>query len=295
MAHAEPAKMREKIIENIAEVPAMPTSAAKVIRLIQDPDADMTQMADAIEFDPGLTTNVLRWANSAYFGGGYEIRSLRDAIVRLGMKRMFQLVMTSIAAPLVGESVNGYDLPAGSLLEEAIAVAIGTQELAATLGIKAPDHAFTAGLLHNIGKVVLGTFVDVAAEPIMELAYQEKVPFDEAERRILGIDHAEVGAILLAEWKIPQAIVDVVRWHHEPAGFTGDPMVLDLVHVALALSLQNGLGAGVDGLNYRPDDAVVSRLRLKPLVAESVACRMLAGLADVREAMGAYGAAGGAG
>lgn len=277
--------IKERIIEKIAEVPAMPTSAAKVIQLIQDPDVDMSQMSEAIEFDPGLTTNVLRWANSAYFGGGQEIHSLRDALVRLGMRRIYQLVMTSVAAPVVGQSVQGYDLAAGSLLEESIAVAIGTQELAAALGITPPEHAFTAGLLHDIGKVILGTFIDVAVEPIMELAQQEKVTFDEAERRVLGIDHAEVGAILLKEWKIPDVIVDVVRWHHQPSGFRGDPTTLDLVHVAEFLSRQNGLGAGIDGLNYRPSDEVVARLRLKPLEAEAVACKMLTGLADVREVL----------
>lgn len=277
--------LRDEIIAKIRAVPAMPSSAAKVIMLIQDPDVEISKLVETLEYDPGLTANVLRWGNSAYFGGRHEITSVRDAIVRMGMKQMSQLVMTSIAAPIVGQKVRGYDLAPGSLLEHSIAVAIGTEELAKTLGVKAPDHAFTSGLLHDIGKIVLGTFVDVASEPIAELAFESQVTFDEAERRTLGIDHAEVGAILLEFWNIPQVIVDVVRWHHEPNRFTGDTLALDLVHVAEIFSIESGLGAGIDGLHYRPADEVVQRLKLKPLVAESVSCRMLSGLEDVREVL----------
>lgn len=250
--------------------------------MLQDPEVEMSDLVDALEYDPGLTANALRWANSAYFGGRHEITSIRDAVVRLGMKRMNQLVMTSIMAPLAGHAIQGYDLAPGALLHHSIAVAIGATELAKALAIEIPDFTFTAGLLQDIGKIVLGMFVEVATGPILLAAAQDKLSFDEAERSILGIDHAEVGSILLDRWNIPKPIVDVVRWHHQPKLYTGDNVALDLVHLAGVLSLGCGLGAGIDGLQYRPDRSVLSRLHMKPLETEAVVANMLSQLALVQ-------------
>ena len=250
--------------------------------MLQDPDVEVADLVDSLEYDPGLTANLLRWANSAYFGGRHEILSVRDAVVRLGMRRMNQLIMTSIAAPVVGQPIRGYDLPPGRLLEHSIAVAIGTGELAKVLDIALPDTAFTAGLLHDIGKVVLGMFVEVASEPILSLAAEEEISFDESERRVLGIDHAEVGALLLERWNLPASIVSAVRWHHEPHCLEEDTVTVDLVHVTEALALACGLGNGVDGLLYSPDPVAVDRLSLSTAAAERTVARMLTGLAEIR-------------
>ena len=276
-------RIRESIITKICAVPGLPTSSVKIIGMLQDPEVEMPELVEALEYDPGLTANILRWANSAYFGGRHEILSVRDAVVRLGMKRMNQLVMTSIAAPIVNQPVRGYDLPPGSLLEHSIAVAIGAVELCKAKGITPPESVFTAGLLHDIGKIVLGMFVEVASQPILEAASAEHTSFDEAERRILGIDHAEVGAILLDRWNLPRSIVDVVRWHHQPQEYEGESTSLDMVHVAEVLCLECGIGTGIDGLNYRPSTAVMERVNLKPAAAEQVVSRMLSSLDEIRD------------
>ncbi len=277
------ASRRDEIIKKLETIPALPTAASRMIVLLRDPDVEIAEVIKTIEFDPSLTTNVLRLANSAYFGGPRTIVSLRDAIVRLGFNRIFQLVITSAIMPVVRQEVKGYDLPPGSLLDHSMAVAIGTEELAAQLKMKTPAAAFTAGLLHDLGKVILGTFLQVDAKPIIELAFTEKLSFEIAEARILGIDHAEVGAALLERWDLPTTLVDVVRWHHHPESYTGDSVLMDLVHAADHLSLSSGIGTGVDGLNYHPSEEVMARLNLKASVAEAVLCKMLDGVAELRE------------
>jgi hypothetical protein len=119
------------------------------------------QLARVIECDPGLTANVLQLANSAYFGWQGGIGSVRDAISRLGTRRIFQMVLCMSVAPLVRRPIRGYDLSADQLWEHSVAVAICAEKLAAGRRPSCQPHAFTAGLLHDLGKVLLGTFVEV--------------------------------------------------------------------------------------------------------------------------------------
>ena len=276
-------KKREAILERILEIPAMPAAVGDLISTTRNPDVAFEKLIEALQHDQGLTANILRWANSSYFSGRFQIETIRDAAVRLGLEKMKLVVMASVAAPMVKQAVSGYDLPAGSLMEHSIAVAIGTAELAEALEIKAPSYAFTAGLLHDIGKVVLGTFVATAAEPIKQIAGEEDVSFDEAERRVLGIDHAEAGAIVLQHWNIPKTIVETVRWHHEPHKYDGDKSAIDLVHTACILSMKCGLGIGSDGLNYKYSEEVASRMTLTPTQTESIAYRVSKRITEVRE------------
>jgi putative nucleotidyltransferase with HDIG domain len=275
---------REEILSKVRSIPSLPAAAVEVARLIQDPEADFSEVAGAIGYDPGLTANVLRVANSAYYGGSRSISSVKEAVVRLGAKRIFQMVVASSVQPLVHKPVKGYDLPPGELWEHSVAVALGTDEIASFFSLKPPDYAFTAALVHDVGKIVLGTFVEVDAAPIMELAYKEKLSFDLAERRVLGIDHAEAGAALLEAWNLPQRVVDVVRWHHQPECFEGDTLLCDLVHAADQVSMVIGVGAGADGLNYRPSSEAMDRLGFTAPAAEAVMCRIVSALDEVRAA-----------
>lgn len=272
---------REEILAQVRALPALPTGAGHLILMLQDPEIEIGQLIERIEYDPGLTTNLLRLANSAYFAGPRSIGSLREAIVRLGTRRILQLVITSIVAPMARRPVMGYDIPAGQLLRHSMAVGIAAEQLAEALEVRPPDHLFTAGLLHDLGKIVLGTFVKIDVEPIRRLAFDEGISFDTAERRILDTDHAEVGAWLLAEWGLPVDVVEVVRRHHDPESIAGDTRTADLVHVADQLILSSGTGAGVDGLNYKPCEAVVQRLRLTPLIGETVISRTVDAVDDL--------------
>ena len=275
---------REQILDRISTIPAIPTAATRVIGLLQDPEVDINDVMEAIEYDPGLTSNVLRLANSAYFAGPRTIDSLRDAIVLLGMSRVFQLVITSAIIPIARQEVRGYDLPPGKLLEHCIAVAIACEELAGELNLKPPVSTFTAGLLHDVGKIVLSTFLEVDVAPIIEIAFRDGVSFEKAEAAVLGIDHAEVGAALLETWKLPSGIVEVVRYHHQPRPIEGDTLVVDLVHVADHLCIESGLGTGgVDGLNYAPCPESTARLAIKPTAVEAVVCRVITGMQALQD------------
>jgi putative nucleotidyltransferase with HDIG domain len=273
---------REKIIEQIKAVQNLPAATTQIIRAIQDPDIDLAKLTRLIEIDPGLTTNLLKMANSAYFGMPREVTSVREATVRLGTHRIFQLVIASSVAPMVNRPVKGYDLPPGDLWTHSIAVAIGAEKMGKALGIRLPDHTFTSALLHDIGKVVLGTFVEVDVKPILDLAYNNKISFDIAEQMVLGIDHAEVGALLLEYWKLPGSIVDIARNHHQPDDFGQENVVLEMVHIANNLCMISGIGPGMDGLNYKPSRTIVEKYNIKPKITEPVVVEIFTGLKEFK-------------
>ena len=276
---------REEILARIRDVPSLPGASLEVIRVLQEPDVDIAALTKAIQFDPGLTSNLLKLANSAYFGCPRSVGSVKEAVVRIGLKNLTRLLLPLTVAQTARRPVRGYDLAAGALLDHSVAVAVSAQEIAAVKGMEFPREAFTAALLHDLGKIVLGTFVEVDAAAIHRAAFDEAVSFEKVERRLLGIDHAEAGAVLLQNWNCPERIVEVARWHHQPEGCPGNPMV-PLVHLADALSISQGIGAGADGLNYEVSSAVIESFELTAEALEAISCRVMGGLEEMRAVLG---------
>lgn len=274
---------RDEILSGIKQVESMPTAVQKAVGILNDEKGDMTVLARAVELDPGMTSNVLRIANSAYMGSMSRVNNLRDALVRLGTGKTLEIMVASGVAPKMQKEVRGYDLAPGRLLEHSIAVAVAAEGLGRRLGLKAPGHTFTSGILAGIGKTVLGTFMEVDAEPILELASTEDIMFDEAEDRVLGVNHAEVGALLLETWGLPEEIVSVVRWHLRPDLCESEDVALDLVHAGDFLAKTMGAGLGLDGMNYQPSAKVVKRIGLTPEVLDEVMAETLDKVSELRE------------
>jgi HD-like signal output (HDOD) protein len=274
---------RQEILDSLDRVEKMPTAVQRAITLLNDPEADMGELARVIEHDPGLTSNILRMANSSYFGGVRTITTVREAVVRLGAQHVFKLVMALGVAPQARKEVRGFGLEPGKLLLHSIAVALAAEELGRQLNLRAPEHTFTAGLLSNLGKIVLGTFLEIDAQPILKLVNEEGIPFEQAERQVLGIDHAEVGAALLKLWGLPAPIVTVVRHHLTPDEYDGVDLSLDLVHVADILAKNCGMGLGLDGMNYLPSARVAERLKLSPEVLERTVAAIMDHVQELNE------------
>jgi len=274
---------RQEIIASISSVPPLPTASTEVIRLIRDPDVPSAKIAQAIEYDPSLTTNVLRLANSSFFGFPRSVSTVKDALFRLGTNQVFQLVLAATVGKMAQTPVRGYDLAGGDLWDHLIGTAIGSIKLAQAVKLQIPPYTFTAALTHDVGKVVLGTFVEVSADAIRSFAYEKKMSFERAEQRVLGIDHAEVGAYLLERWNLPANLVQVVRCHHRPGNFTGDPLVVNLVHVANVVCLMAGVGAGLDALSYRPSPQAMEQLGLETKLLDNVVYQILNELMETRK------------
>ncbi len=252
----------------------MPGAAVKLLALIDDPDMNVSQIEAILRQDAGLTANILKLANSAYFGIPSKVGSVRQAVLILGLKRLIQMVIASCVGAIMDKPVPGYDLPPGELWRHSIAVSVAAEGLVKELEIEAREEIFTAALLHDVGKLVLGNFVKDDFKKI-EAALNQDVSFETAEDMVLGTNHAGIGAQILTQWSLPSDIVSAVRWHHSPESAAKNNTMLDIVHVANVLCLMIGIGAGRDGLQYKPSEVVTERLGLASYHLEKVASQTL--------------------
>lgn len=274
------------ILAKVKSFPSMPKAAAKLLKLLDNPDATAAQIEQILRYDAGLTANLLKLTNSVYFGLPCKVGSVTQAVVLLGWKKLIQLVMASCVNAVMGKPVSGYDLPAGELWRHSIAVSVAAEGLAKELKVSASEEIFTAALLHDVGKLVLGGFVKEDLEKI-ETEASRGISFEVAEHMVLGTDHTEVGAQILKNWSFPPALVNAVRWHHDPDSAGKTDTLVDIVHVANILCLMIGIGVGREGLCYKPSPLATKRLGLRTNDLEMVASRTLQyvdDLCDVFEA-----------
>ncbi len=275
---------KKKILAAIKTVPSLPSVVVKLRKYLNDPEVSFDELAKVIQVDPGLTANILQLANSAYFGWSKTIKTVKEAITRLGTNRIFQMVLCMSVAPLVRKPIRGYDTNAEGLWEHSIAVAVCAEKLAETLGMKDMEEAFTAGLLHDMGKVVMGTFVEIDDEPIKEIMHSDGLSFNEAEQMVMGIDHAEVAGELLTAWNLPDSVIAAARWHHQPDQADEEhQQLVDLIHVADVLCINVGWGIGSDGLQYKLSEAASKRLGVGSGVAEDVILKTMMGMDELKD------------
>jgi putative nucleotidyltransferase with HDIG domain len=275
----------DQISARINAFPAMPGVALRLLALADDPRATVPQIEGLLRQDPGLTANLLKLANSAYFGVPARVGSVRQAVMLLGTQRLVQMVVAACASAIMDRGVPGYDLPSGELWRHSLAVSVATRGLVCELKIEAGDEIFTAGLLHDVGKLVLGEFVQADYAKIQS-ALAQGLTFENAETAVLGIDHAQIGAQVLEKWSLPENIVQTVRWHHAPEAAGRIDAMLDVVHVANMLCLMIGIGVGREGLLHEPSRVVTERLGLGPLHLERVASQTLQWVGELSQALG---------
>ena len=274
-----------KIASAIKSFPGMPGTAVKLLGLIDDPAMRVSQIEEILRHDAGLTANVLRLANSAYFGIPSKVGSIRQAVILLGLKRLIQMVIAACVSAIMDKSVPGYDLPPGELWRHSIAASVAAEGLVKVLRVEAAEEIFTAALLHDVGKLVLGQFVQDEYQQI-ETAVSQGISFEMAEKIVLGANHADIGAQILTKWSLPPEIVNAVQFHHAPEDAQQTNTMLDIVHVANFMSMMIGIGIGKDGLHHQPSAEVTERLGLEPDHLEKVASQTMQWVKELSEVLG---------
>ncbi len=275
---------KREIISKMKSFPSMSGVAAKVLKLLDDPDASAGQVERLLKQDPSLTVNLLKLTNSAYFGIPSKVGSVRHATAMLGWKRLSKLVMAACVSAITDRQIPGYDLPSGVLWQHSVAVSVTAEGLMRELKVAESDEIFTAALLHDLGKLILGGFVEEDLKEIQTLAARG-IPFQTAEQEVLGTDHAEIGALMLESWSFPPNLVSAVRWHHDPDSAPETSAMMDIVHVANVLCLMIGIGIGVEGLHYEPSVSATKRLGIKPTQLELIASQTLEWAKELTDAV----------
>lgn len=233
----------------------------KLLLLLDDPESNSEELAELIRVDPGLTTEVLRVCNSAFYSGGFRAETLSEAVMRIGLNTVYEVIMKVIASPVLSEPEKNYGAEQINLWNHSLAVATAAEIIARDRG----DHseiAFTAGLLHDIGKLVVNKALDGDYSSILKEAEAKQQPLHTIEKGIFNMDHADAGSILLNRWNLPQNIVLSIRYHHKPANAGESARLASIVHLANYLAFTIGQGSGYQSYPRFVDPKALSALRL---------------------------------
>jgi putative nucleotidyltransferase with HDIG domain len=244
----------DQAMENIQPIPQV---ALKILRLIDNEEYEVKTLAEEIRKDQVISARTIKLCNSVAFAGSSKVESLDQALVLIGIRLLVKLVISVSVNELFGHSDLGYSLCKGGLYHHAVGTAIIAEKLADYTGSAEPGLAYTAGLLHDIGKVVLDQSI-VSAYPLFyRKLFEEEENFSDAENEILGLDHAQVGNKLARKWLFPESLCDIIRNHHRPEKAT---RYLELAHVVyLADLLMSRFHSGLE-LERLDTETLASRM-----------------------------------
>jgi len=207
----------DEILQSIARLKPMPSSVTQILREIEKHEVTIDNLVGMIGLDQVLTAQVLQISNSATLGYARTCSTLHEAIMHIGLQRLKSILMTSTATSMMGRSLRGYRLGAGELWQHSLVVGSVAEWLAQALHYPEPEQAYVAGLLHDIGKLLLDQSVLCNYSDIVEFVERYKLPLWQVEEKLIGIDHARVGGLIAEHWNFPVVLVDAIRFHHAPS------------------------------------------------------------------------------
>jgi len=253
-------KVVDEIINEIDKLKPMPVVTHKIMAIAGDPKSSMSEMSEIIAYDQGLTANLLKLCNSAYYGMPREIDSVHQAMVLMGLEQVVDIVLMSNSPEDLKNSHKGYDLAEGELWRASVSSALIARELAEKKGLSNNHLIFTAALIKDIGKVILGQYVADTFEEINHLVSEKEYSFREAEKEVIGIDHAELGSMVAEKWEFSSRMVEIIKNHHMPEESKETKLDTSIVYMADTLCMMMGIGVGSDGLAYRFHNEIVKSL-----------------------------------
>ncbi|WP_305045794.1 HDOD domain-containing protein [Geoalkalibacter sp.] len=247
---------RQAILEAIRKAPLLSPSASRLLQITAAREHEMAEVIAVVRTDAHLTARVLKTVNSAAFGLLYEITSIDRAVTYLGERMVVGIAIGDCAAQLFQKQLDGYEGEKGSLWRHDLLTAIAAREVAGRCRTPLnPDLAFTAGLLHDIGKALISDFLKGTPGGLLrELEEALLNDYLEGERAALGIDHPEAGFELALSWQLPASLQAAIRHHHAPQEAPPELRPLAYaVHLGDIVAMMSGCGTGADSLRYHLD------------------------------------------
>jgi putative nucleotidyltransferase with HDIG domain len=233
-----------RVIERIDRLPSLPQVLVKLSAVVNSPDTSADDAAELIEKDPGLTSTVLRLANSAFYGMPRTISSVSSAVVVLGFSTLRSVALSAAVMKLFpgrrGEVLFSRErFWRHSVVSATIARSIARQQLNSMM--IDPESVFCASILHDVGKLIFDQYVGDEFAMACSVARKERMPLYEAESRVLGITHAHIGNILADKWALPLNLEQAIVYHHRPADADRGQEITGIVHLADCLAHEAGI------------------------------------------------------
>ncbi len=250
------------LVERSRSFAPLPGSAARLSALLTRDEWSIREVEDAVREDLGLTSRVLRYANSAWSAHLPTVGTLRDAIMRLGVGTVLSLAVADGVRPRLLQARPAFELQPGRLWQHAVASALAAELVMRRTTVTVRPEAVTAALLHDVGKVLFDEALDGPGLAALREAWTRQArPRLEAERDVLGIDHATLGGLVATHWGLPATVADAITYHHTP-GLAPTPTG-DVVHLANALAKLTGYGPLIAEVDGPVDRDALKRLSLE--------------------------------
>lgn len=252
----------DRVLGTIATIRPIPQVVLKVLRIIETGDYDIDKVAEEVKKDQVISARTIQLCNSALFAKRQEVATLDHALVFLGREPFLKLVISAAVQSYYNQSGNGYSLCKGGLYHHAFGTAMIAEAIAAETGAVVPAIAYTAGLLHDIGKVVIDQFMTDAYPMLYRELQDPHADIIAAEKRIIGLDHTRAGALLATNWSLPAPLANVILHHHHPETSPGQNLLVTVVHLADLLMSRFHSGLELERIGTRHLADHLARLAL---------------------------------
>jgi HD-like signal output (HDOD) protein len=256
---------RENVLRLARKLPTAPSIFGRLGRLLNDVNADLSDIVKLVSVDAGLTARVIRLSNSVFFKGEQSVRTLEEAINRVGFREMHKVVGVAMTEQVFQSGLPVYNLTAEEMWENSVVTALAMENLA-RIACEDEGLAYTVGLLRHVGKLVLDTLLQVE-NPGVTCPDSDTLDLPKWERAWTEITSNEIGAIILEEWKMPEAVHQGVKYHYqveEAAGKMGA-----LLHVACWITKELGKGIKAESKQWELTETTLDRAGVTQDMAQS--------------------------
>ena len=273
------AALYSEVMSKALQIPAAPFLLPRMLDAIEDPNKGADELEQLIGLDPGVSSATLRLANSSWFGLPSSCDSLREAIFRLGAREVYQITATSLSVRWMVQEAGGYGWEPGDFCRHSLAVAFGAQLFAERTGIEDPLKAYTAGLLHDIGKLAMAHALPYELTRVRDRQLSEGGTWIANERAVFGFDHTQVSSGILTKWSFPESLIIAARFYAKPSsGPSHCSALLAVIHAAKQLAVSLGVGVGEEGFLAEADGGFLRSFGITEAQGEEIlpeVCRRL--------------------
>ena len=236
----------EGVVNQIQSLPTLPQVVQKVITMVENPGVSSAELAKTISMDASMVSKILKVVNSAYYGLPRKISTLTQATVILGFNTIKNIVLTASVFTAFEGNGSNHRFSRKKFWEHSIGCAASCKVLSKRIRLGLPEEAFVAGLIHDIGKIVLDQFLHDHFEKILDVVDSHETTFLSAEQKVIGVDHTQIGEWLCDKWRFPQQVQESVKFHHSPLSAQDHKKMVAIVHLGNAISRLENMGYGGD-------------------------------------------------
>lgn len=246
----------DQIVAKSSDIPTLPATVLRVMQMIEDPLCSTADLAQVIQADPGMASKILRLANSAYYGFRQKISNIPQAVTLLGFATLKNALLSAAVFDLFRLSAaTNFDMVA--LWKHSVATATAAKLVAKRVRFPNAEKAYTAGLMHDIGKIMIARYLPSSLATIVQIVNTEGLDMQSAELRTLGLAHPAFGAWVMGRWGLPQTLIEAVEFHHHPTHAQYGFDLAGIVNLSNILTHRANIGSGGDTLIREIDPAVL--------------------------------------